>query len=558
MPFPLKASTRTQYFRPLIRAPTRRSPALEIMIHADPHGGAVRRPNRKILLQGGDTVEFVWYILAALGAGVGTGLAGLSAATVMVPVLIVLCPSFQGPTGAYQATAIALASDILGSAVTAFTYAKNKNIDLKRSRIMLVCILSMCTVGSYVAFLVGNVVLGSFTLFLTFFIGIRFLISPDTSRRDQAGKGDRLGWKGVAVSLFFGLTIGFGTGFVGTGGGMMMLIVFTVFLGMGLKTAVGTSTFIMTFTALIAAVSHILIHPAIILEKWDVMLLCITVATAASLISARFANRVNARTVGLVTGAVLTLLGGAMLLLNYWDLLSRSVLLRQTLSCIGVFLAYVIPSLAVLIPIRFLTKVPSFVFRKMLHIVALVFSALMILTSQSWQAAALAALIAAVLIYPLLHALEKKKWYAKLLVQKSPGEIKRSMIMIFVVLIALVSVLWGLFGQQQLAAAALLMWGVGDAAAALFGIPFGKHKVKLSLADGKKSWEGSAAMLAVSFLCGFSVLLWGQHLAWPHALWAAAIAALLGTLTELFTPSEYDTVTVPAVVAVVLLLIAPV
>ena len=102
------------------------------------------------------------------------------------------------------------------------------------------------------------------------------------------------------------------------------------------------------------------------------------------------------------------------------------------------------------------------------------------------------------------------------------------------------------------------MWGVGDAAAALFGIPFGKHKVKSRLTDGKKSWEGSAAMLAVSFLCGFSVLLWGQKLAPSHALWAAGVAAALATLTELVTPSEYDTVTVPAVTAGALLLIASV
>ena len=266
-------------------------------------------------------MELLWYIIASLGAGIGTGLAGLSAATVMVPILIVLCPSFSGQTGAYQATAIALASDILGSAVTTYTYAKNKNIDLKRGWIMLVCILTMCTVGSYAAFLAGNVVLGSFTLFLTFFIGIRFLIKPDTSRKEQAAKGEKLDWKGIAISLFFGITIGFGTGFVGTGGGMM-LVVFTAFLGMELKTAVGTSTFIMTFTALIASVSHILIHPAILLEKWDVMLLCIVIATTASLGSARFANRVSNRTVGLVTGAVLTLLGGSMLLLYFWPRIS--------------------------------------------------------------------------------------------------------------------------------------------------------------------------------------------------------------------------------------------
>ena len=99
---------------------------------------------------------------------------------------------------------------------------------------------------------------------------------------------------------------------------MTMLIVLSAFFGMELKTAVGTSTFIMTFTALIASASHIMIHPAIFFEKWDVMLLCIVVATTASLVSARFANRVNNRTVGLVTGVVLTVLGVAMIILNYW------------------------------------------------------------------------------------------------------------------------------------------------------------------------------------------------------------------------------------------------
>ena len=510
------------------------------------------------IVKGGDALEYLWYVIAALGAGIGTGLAGLSAATVMVPVLIVLCPSFSGETGAYQATAIALASDILGSAVTAFTYAKNKNIYLKRGRIMLICILAMCTAGSWVAFIVGNAVLGGFTLFLTFCIGIRFLVKPDSGRRTPAAKGQALDWKGIAVSLFFGLTIGFGTGFVGTGGGMMMLIVFTAFLGMELKTAVGTSPFIMTFTALIASVSHVLIHPAIVLEKGDALLICIAVATAASLISARFANRVNSRTVGLVTGAVLTVLGAAMLILNYWPLLSRFPLFVQTLSCFGVFLAFIVPALVLLVPIRFLTKVPSFVFRKLLHIAAFTFSSLMILTAQSWQAASLAFLIAMLLLYPLLTVCEKRPWYAALLVQKSPGEVKRSMFMIFAMAAVTVAAAWGAFGQRHLAAAAILMWGTGDAAAALAGIPFGRHKVRLRGTDGKKSWEGSAAMMAVSFVCGFCVLLWGQRLALPHALWAAGVTGFIGTAAELFSPGEYDTLSVPVIIAAALLLTASV
>ncbi|MGN0131597.1 MAG: sulfite exporter TauE/SafE family protein [Lachnospiraceae bacterium] len=263
-------------------------------------------------------MEYFWYIIAALGAGIGTGLAGLSAATVMVPILIVLCPSFAGETGAYHATAIALASDILGSAFTTSIYIRHKNIDLKRGWIMLVCILGMCIAGSFAAFKVGNVVLGSFSLILCVGIGIRFLLKPDTQRENTVQKGTRLDIKGVLISLFFGLTIGFGTGFVGSGGGMMMLVVFTAFLGMSRKSAVGTSTFIMTFTALIAFVSHVLIEPSIIGERWDVLLICIITATVGSVVSAQFANKVNNRIVGITTGVILTGLGIVLLAFHFF------------------------------------------------------------------------------------------------------------------------------------------------------------------------------------------------------------------------------------------------
>ena len=318
--------------------------------------------------------ELLWYSAAAVLAGVGTGLVGLSAATAMVPVLIVLCPSFAGETGAYQATAIALASDILGSAVTTATYIKHKNIDLKRGWIMLACIVGMCTIGSFAAWKAGNVVLGGFTLFLTFCIGIRFLVKPSTERENGAVKGEKLDRKGVAVSLFFGLTIGFGTGFVGSGGGMMMLVVFTAFLGMELKSAVGTSTFIMTFTALIASVSHIVIHPAIVLERWPVLVYCMAVATAASLFSARFANQVDDRTVGLVTGAILTAMGALLILLHYWEHVSRFPLATEVLRCLGDYLLFIVPAALILLILNFTLNIPRVIFRKMLHLPAFAFA----------------------------------------------------------------------------------------------------------------------------------------------------------------------------------------
>ena len=238
---------------------------------------------------------------------------------------------------------------------------------------------------------------------------------------------------------------------------------------------------------------------------------------------------------------------------------SVSQLLNQTgaqiLHCLGVFAAYVIPWLAILIPIRFLTKLPSYVFRKLLHFVAFTCVTLMILKAESWQAAALTAVLIAVVAYPILAALESASWFAKLFVQKSKGEIKRSLLLLMFMFAAVISVCWGVFGQPHLAAAAILMWGAGDAAAALVGIPFGKHKVKSRFTDGKKSWEGSLAMLLVSFLCGMIVLYLVQKMELPLALLSAGLGALLGTMTELFSPSEVDTVTVPVVIAATLLII---
>ena len=57
--------------------------------------------------------------LAGAGAGIGTGFAGMSAAAVIGPVLV----TFLG-IPAYEAVGIGLISDVLASAVSAYTYKK--------------------------------------------------------------------------------------------------------------------------------------------------------------------------------------------------------------------------------------------------------------------------------------------------------------------------------------------------------------------------------------------------------------------------------------------------
>ena len=186
---------------------------------------------------------------AGMGAGLGTGFAGMSAAAVISPMLI----TFLG-IEPYMAVGIALSSDVLASAVSAYTYYKNKNLDLKNGLIMMASVLAFTVVGSYTASLVPAATMGGFAVFMTFLLGVKFILRPVmTTKEAMQGVSAK---KRVVQSLVCGVIIGFICGFVGAGGGMMMLLILTSVLGYELKTAVGTSVFIMTFTALTGAASH--------------------------------------------------------------------------------------------------------------------------------------------------------------------------------------------------------------------------------------------------------------------------------------------------------------
>ena len=112
-------------------------------------------------------------LLAGLGAGLGTGFAGMSAAAVITPMLV----TFLG-IEPYTAVGIALASDVLASAVSAYTYGKNKNLDIKNGLVMMITVLIFTVVGSFVSSLVPSVTMGNFSVFMTLLLGIKFIVRP--------------------------------------------------------------------------------------------------------------------------------------------------------------------------------------------------------------------------------------------------------------------------------------------------------------------------------------------------------------------------------------------
>lgn len=250
--------------------------------------------------------KFIVCLIAGIGAGLGTGFAGMSAAAVISPVLI----TFLG-IPAYQAVGIALASDVLASAISTRQYWKNKNIDIKNGIIMMISVLCLTLVGSYVASIVPNTVMGNFSVFMTFLLGIKFIVKPVMTTKEKMESVSKK--KRFIQSIICGSIIGFICGFIGAGGGMMMLLILTSVLGYELKTAVGTSVFIMTFTALTGAISHFSIGG---MPDMVALIFCVLSTLLFAQVAAKFANKAEPKTLNRVTGVVLALIGIVVLGVN--------------------------------------------------------------------------------------------------------------------------------------------------------------------------------------------------------------------------------------------------
>ncbi len=253
-------------------------------------------------------VTIIVTFFAGMGAGLGTGFAGMSAAAVITPMLVTFLE-----INPYTAVGIALASDVLASAVSAYTYRKNKNLDVKNGLLMMGIILIFTVVGSYVSSMVPSHTMGGFSTFVTLILGIKFILKPVMTTKAEMEAVSKT--RKIVGSVLWGIFIGFICGFVGAGGGMMMLLILTSVLGYELKTAVGTSVFIMAFTALTGAISHFSLGDSP--DVW-VMVLCVVFTFVWAQIAAKFANKAKPEILNRVVGVVLVVLGIVILGFEYF------------------------------------------------------------------------------------------------------------------------------------------------------------------------------------------------------------------------------------------------
>lgn len=149
---------------------------------------------------------------------------------------------------------------------------------------------------------------------MTLLLGIKFIVKPVmTTKEAMEAKSPK---QRVIQSILCGTAVGFICGFVGAGGGMMMLLMLTSVLGYELKTAVGTSVFIMAFTAFTGSASHFAIGG--VPDLWS-LVFCVLSTLLWARIAAVYANKAAPKTLNRATGVVLVILGIVVLGVNFFS-----------------------------------------------------------------------------------------------------------------------------------------------------------------------------------------------------------------------------------------------
>ena len=239
------------------------------------------------------------YILADLCGGVLTGMAGLTAAMVVTPILCGVC----GWAG-YDATTISLIANIPAAMVTCYTYYKNGNVDLQRTKSVMGSAFVGAVVGSWLGYLFSQVSESGVSyavIIMNLFLAVKY-IKPAKAKKDSLAEQKQKEQKKTLLAVALAFVIGMECGFMGSAGGALMLMVLTIVLGMDTKLAVGTNSMIMALVALTGAVSHVAMGAQVELIPGIVVTV---VCTAAAVVSARFANKVSERVLNVSTGFVL-------------------------------------------------------------------------------------------------------------------------------------------------------------------------------------------------------------------------------------------------------------
>lgn len=184
------------------------------------------------------------------------------------------------------------------------------------------------------------------------------------------------------------------------------------------------------------------------------------------------------------------------------------------------------------------------VFRKFLHFIAIFLMSAWVYFSPTWQLSVNGIVLLLLLGYPTFIIMERTTWFDKFLAARKRGELAMSLLLVGAMFIIVTYVGREHFDSKLLTITSIYAWGPGDAAAALFGSKFGRHKI----GPGKvKSLEGTLAMFVVSFACVAIMLGVFSDISMGIVLLTSALTAIGAAISELYSKNGNDTIICPLV-----------
>jgi hypothetical protein len=265
-------------------------------------------------VKGGCIIETVYliYLMIGIAAGVCTGLIGASGVAVTVPALT-------------TAIGTSLAVDVVASIIVSSTFNKYGNLNLRQGMYMAVAAVTGAQIASRLAALVPEIGLGRAFGVLLIINGVMFWrrgiqkstavaceISPaannETGEVSERTKPSPPVLRDHILAVILGLGIGTISGFLGAGGGIMILMVLVFVLHYPVHVAIGTSTLIMAFTAASAALGY----------AWNgyISLPVLIFAGIGTIIGGRstsaFANKLSEEMLGKAAGILFVVIGVGM------------------------------------------------------------------------------------------------------------------------------------------------------------------------------------------------------------------------------------------------------
>ena len=252
--------------------------------------------------------DVVIAVIAGLAIGFSMGTVGGGGAILAVPVLVYGLgqSALQATTGSLIVVGV---TAILGSVMA----HRQRRLDVSQGAIFGLVAIVGSSAGALVApWVPDTVLMGCFAalmLVVAFTMIRRILRTPlgATPRPARPIWADgRVDWPQAARVGAVATVVGFLTGFLGVGGGFMIVPALTLVLGVEMKKAAGTSLMVIAISCASALVTRLVSAPAAVQPDWASIGALTTAAVVGLLLGAAVATRANNRQLSIGFAALVT------------------------------------------------------------------------------------------------------------------------------------------------------------------------------------------------------------------------------------------------------------